>query len=174
MKGRYTGISMYQAIDSEMIPCNIAFISIGTKELPHQTIWSHPCKTLDPPNQPNPLPSQSSPTSNREHLTIHPLTILRAEESHHARNILGQPNTVQRRPACRKLYRYIISTILACINKSIEGPAYLIDLLIGHGSLVRNVLPCRLDVHVRLDAAGSDGVDCDAFAAEVFALDMPR
>ena len=48
--------------------------------------------------------------------------------------------------------------------------AYLINLFVGHGGLVGDILPRRLDVHVRFDAAGRDGVDGDALAAEVCEL----
>ena len=50
-----------------------------------------------------------------------------------------------------------------------RGQPYLIDLLVRHGSLVGNVLPCDLGVQIRFDAAWSDGVDCDTLAAEVCA-----
>ena len=125
----------------------------------------HPSGQADPIS----LPSQVSPTPNREHLPIHPLPILAAQESHHARNVLRQPNTTQRGPFGRKLDAHIVSTTLAHTGSESRKAAYLINLLVRHGSIVGDVLPDSLDVHIRFDATGSNGIDCDALAAEVCA-----
>ena len=44
---------------------------------------------------------------------------------------------------------------------------YLFDLVVAQGRFIGNVFPHDVNVHVGFDAAGSDGVDSDAFVAEI-------
>ena len=110
----------YSAIDSKRVSSNPAFTSIGNSNYLHQTN-RHSLSTPSSiqPSRAHSL-SQGSTTSDSKHLPIHPPRILTAQKSHDARYILRHPNTVQRRPACRKLDTHVVSTILACADMDIE------------------------------------------------------
>lgn len=52
--------------------------------------------------------------------------------------------------------------------------AYFIYFLVGPVVRARDIFACCFDPHVGFDAAGGDGVDRDAFVAEIFCSSLDQ
>lgn len=100
---------------------------------------------ISQPLRPYSSPSHASRAVDAQYLPVDPLAVLRSQEAHHAGDVDGQTDTVQRRPT----------------------GSVLVDLLVVELVTIGDVLPADGMVHVCADAAGGDGIDRDFLIAEV-------
>lgn len=98
-------------------------------------------------------------TINAQDLAVDPPAVLRGEETDDARNVDGKTDAVGRGPA---------GGVLESQQESSGGRGtYLVNFVVLEGVAAGDILPADGVVHVRLDAAGGNGVDGDFLVAKV-------
>lgn len=146
-------------------------------EVPRQSQWHAPSISSERHNsrcqssatQRARTPLHASGAVDAEHLAVDPLSILGRQEAHNAGDVDRQADAVQRRPRAGILEEErAVSFLGSDTTTSMSvSRAYLVHLVVRQVRAVGDVLPAHGVVHVRLDAAGGDGVDGDLLIAEV-------
>jgi len=85
-------------------------------------------------------------TIDSDDLSVDPFTVLGREEADDTGNVDGKTDTAERRP----------------------GGGVLVDLVVGEGGTVGNVLAADGVVHVGADTTGGNDVDSDLLVTEVW------
>ena len=115
------------------------------------------------PNSPDPKTPyiQAAPSIPRTFPLIHSPSWLARKQTTLAMS-MGRPTL------CKGLHVAAYCSILvgrATLRKQISS--YLVNLIIAQVFAVRNILSAYCVVHIRLDSAWGNAVDCDSFVAEV-------
>jgi hypothetical protein len=92
----------------------------------------------------------ASSTIDAEDLSVHPVTVLRREETNNAGNIKGLTDTVVWRP----------------------GAGILVDLIVGELFASRDVLAAHSLVHVGLDTTRGDTVDGNLLLTSIWSMSV--